>query len=142
MGDVSTMESILSTWTFPMQSKRYLKELSATFALYGLLLVGSIELLSHVAIAAPWRDVIALSPMLAGLAMPWVVLRELRRMDELQMRIQLEALGFSFAGTALLTFSYGFLEGLGYPRLSMFDVWPVMAVLWLIGLVLARRRYQ
>ena len=136
------MESILSTWATRMKSKPYLKELSATFALYAVLLVGSIELLTHVAIPAPWRDLIALSPMLAGLALPWVVLRELRRMDELQTRIQLEALGFSFAGTALLTFSYGFLEGLGYPRLSMFGVWPVMAVLWIVGLVLARRRYE
>ncbi len=125
-----------------MKSKRYLKELAATFAVYGVLLVGSIELLTHVAVPAPWRDLVALSPMLAGVAMPWVILRELRRMDELQMRIQLEALGFAFAGTALLTFSYGFLEGLGYPRLSMFTVWPVMAALWIVGFVLARRRYE
>ena len=125
-----------------MKSKQYLKELAVAFAAYVALLVGSIELLQHVAIAAPWRDLVALSPMLAAVVMPWVILRELRRMDELQMRIQLEALGFSFAGTAILTFSYGFLEGLGYPRLSMFSVWPVMAVLWIVGLVLARRRYQ
>ena len=125
-----------------MKSTQYLKELSATLAVYALLLVGSIELLQNVKIGAPWRDVVALSPMLAALAMAWVILRELRRMDELQMRIQLEALGFSFAGTAILTFSYGFLEGLGYPRLSMFTVWPILAGLWLVGLVLARRRYQ
>ena len=80
--------------------------------------------------------------MLACAAAAWVILRELRRMDELQRRIQLEALGFAFAGTALLTFSYGFLEGLGYPRLSMFTVWPVMAALWIVGLLMARRRYQ
>ena len=125
-----------------MKSKQYLKELSLAFAAYGVLLVASIELLQHVAIATPWRDLVALSPMLAAVIMPWVILRELRRMDELQMRIQLEALGFSFAGTAVLTFSYGFLEGLGYPRLSMFAVWPIMAVLWIVGLLLARRRYE
>ena len=125
-----------------MQSKRYLKELAATFTAYVVLLVGSIQLLSHLAVPSPWRDLVALSPMLAGLAAPWVILRELRRMDELQRRIQLEALGFSFACTALLTFSYGFLEGLGYPRLSMFSVWPLMGALWIVGLVLARRRYQ
>ena len=117
-------------------------ELVATLLVYGLVLVGSIELLQNVKIAAPWRDVIALSPMVAAIAMAWVILRELRRMDELQRRIQLEALGFSFAGTAILTFSSGFLEGLGYPRLSMFTVWPMLAVLWMVGLVLARRRYQ
>ena len=125
-----------------MTSKRYFKELTAALVVYGLMLVGSIELLTHVTIATPWRDVVALSPMLACAAAAWVILRELRRMDELQRRIQLEALGFAFAGTALLTFSYGFLEGLGYPRLSMFTVWPVMAALWIVGLLMARRRYQ
>jgi hypothetical protein len=125
-----------------MTTKRYFKELTTTFAVYALMLVGSIELLTHAPIAAPWRDLIALSPMLACAAMTWVILRELRRMDELQRRIQLEALGFAFAGTALLTFSYGFLEGLGYPKLTMFTVWPAMAGLWVVGLVMARRRYR
>ena len=119
-----------------------MKELTATLVLYGAMLVCSIELLTHVDVARPWRDLIALSPMIPAAAAAWVVLRELRRMDELQRRIQLEALGFSFAGTAILTFSYGFLEGLGYPKLSMFAVWPILAGLWALGLVLARRRYQ
>ena len=125
-----------------MKSTQYTKELVATLLVYGAMLVGSIELLTHVDVARPWRDLIALSPMVPAAAMAWIVLRELRRMDELQRRIQLEALGFSFAGTAILTFGYGFLEGLGYPRLSMFTVWPVLAVLWVAGLVLARRRYR
>ena len=125
-----------------MKSKQYVKELVTTLVVYGVLLVGSIELLTHVDIGRPWRDLIALSPMLPAAATTWIVLRELRRMDELQRRIQLEALGFSFAGTAILTFSYGFLEGLGYPRLSMFTVWPILAVLWVVGLALAHRRYR
>jgi len=125
-----------------MKSRRYLIEMTSALAVYGALLVGSIELLTHAAMASPWRDLVALAPMIPAAAVAWIVLRELRRMDELQRRIQLEALGFSFAGTAILTFSYGFLEGLGYPRLSMFTVWPILAVLWVVGLALARRRYQ
>ena len=125
-----------------MKSRQYVKEMITTMVVYGVMLVGSIELLTHVDVARPWRDLIALSPMLPATATAWVILRELRRMDELQRRIQLEALGFSFAGTAILTFSYGFLEGLGYPRLSMFTVWPILGVLWAIGVALARRRYQ
>ena len=125
-----------------MRSKRYMIELSTALAVYAVLLVGSIRFLQHVTLASPWRDIVALSPMVPAVTIPWIVLREMRRMDELQMRIQFEALGFAFAGTAILTFSYGFLEGLGYPRLSMFTVWPILAVLWAIGLALARRRYQ
>ena len=125
-----------------MTNRQYLKELTATLLVYGAMLFGSIELLTHVQVVRPWRDLVALSPMLPAATTAWVILRELRRMDELQRRIQLEALGFSFAGTAILTFSYGFLEGLGYPKLSMFSVWPILAALWIVGLVLARRRYQ
>jgi hypothetical protein len=136
------MESILSTWMSSMPRSPYTKEMLSTLAVYCLALVGSIELLQHTAFAPAWQAAIALTPMLACFAAAWVILREIRRMDELQRRIQFEALGFAFAATALGTFSYGFLEGLGWPRLSMFGVWPLMAVLWVVGLVIARRRYR
>jgi hypothetical protein len=121
--------------------QRYVLELSAALAVYMLLLTGSLLWLQHAAPPAPWRDLIALAPMLAGGGVCWAILRHFRRVDELVRRIQFEALAFAFGGTALLTFSYGFLEGLGYPRLSMFAVWPVMAVLWCVGGLIARRRY-
>lgn len=125
-----------------LTAKRYGIELGAALALYALVLVGSILLLKSGAQDGPWRDVIALSPMLPGLLAIWAILRQLRRMDELQRRVQFEALAFAFAGTAFVTFGYGFLEGVGYARLSMQSVWPLMAALWLIGSVLAARRYR
>ena len=42
----------------------------------------------------------------------------------------LESLGIAFAITGALTFSYGFLETAGFPRLSMFTVWMVMGASW------------
>ena len=125
-----------------MRRSPYVKELLSTLAVYAAVLVGSIELLQHSDFGPRWQAAIALTPMLACFAAAWVILREIRRMDELQRRIQFEALGFAFAVTALATFSYGFLEGLGWPRLSMFDVWPLMAVLWLVGQAMARWRYR
>jgi predicted membrane metal-binding protein len=122
-------------------NRRYTSELLAALAAYALLLYGSIAVLKQFALPSPWRDVIALAPMLAFAAGCHVILRQLQRIDEMQRRIQLEALGFAFAGTAMLSFGYGFLEGLAYPRLSMFWIWPVMAALWCIGLAIARRRY-
>lgn len=119
----------------------YFRELGGSLLAYLVLLLGSISVLKQGMPSAPWRELLALAPMLAGIAICWAIVRELRRMDELQVRIQLEALGFAFAGTALVSFSYGFLEGLDYPRLSMFTLWPLMAVLWVVGLFLARRRY-
>lgn len=122
--------------------KRYLLELGGALLLYAAMLFGSIYALQHGMEATPWRDALALSPMLACVLALWAILRQLRRLDELQRRVQLEALGFAFAGTAFLSFGYGFLEGVGYPRLSMFVIWPLMGALWMIGLQLAVRRYR
>ncbi len=85
---------------------------------------------------------LALLPVPFLCLMATAVVRQLRRMDELGQRIQLEALGLAFVGSALITFSYGFLETAGFPRLSMFYVWPLMGSLWALGCVLGVRRYR
>jgi hypothetical protein len=79
--------------------------------------------------------------MLPAVLVIAAIIRHLRRIDELEQRIQLEALALAFMGTAFLTFSYGFLEIVGFPHISWFAVWPIMAVLWLLGVLVARRRY-
>ncbi len=87
---------------------------------------------------APWRYALAVAPVVALLGF----IRFLRRVDELQRRIQLEAIGLSFAATAILTFAYGFLEDVGFPRLSYGWILPLMVMLWGLGLGLASRRYR
>ncbi|SHN27876.1 hypothetical protein [Rhizobacter sp. OV335] len=122
--------------------RRYLFELGAAMLAYGLVLCSSIFLLKTGYFEGPSATLVALLPTLPCIAACWAILRQFRRLDELQMRVQLEALGFAFAGTALLTFSYGFLEGVGWRPLSMFTVWPLMAVLWVVGGLIAARRYR
>lgn len=69
--------------------------------------------------------------------------RPMRQMDELQRRIQLEALALAFAGTAILATAYGFLINAGLPEIDWGEwIWPGMTVLWVIGLVIAGRRYR
>jgi len=54
-----------------------------------------------------------------------------------------ESLMFAFGATAIITFSYGFLQRTaGAPELSYFWVWPVMGSAWLLGSVIAQRRYE
>jgi hypothetical protein len=113
---------------------------------YAVLLLAALaivcnELVARAAPPAPWRDLLGFLSMLACTVACGLLLRQQRRLDELARRIQLEASGFAFGGAALLSFGYGFLEGLAYPRLSMLWVWPVMGVLWVVGGLLARRRY-
>jgi hypothetical protein len=85
---------------------------------------------------------INLVPMLGALAAAWAVMRGLWQLDEMQRRIQLDAIAIAFLGTALITFGWGFAEGAGLPRLTAFAVWPIMAVLWIAGLAIARHRYR
>lgn len=80
----------------------------------------------------PWRVAVALAPMTAILLCVWAGWRMYRRVDELQRRIINEDMTVAAFGTAVITFGYGFLEQVGFPRLSMFWVWGVLGSLWII----------
>lgn len=125
-----------------MHMRRYVIELGSSLMLYAVLLFASLYLLRTGQVGGVGRGAVCLLPMLAGAAVAWAILRQMRRLDELQLRVQMEALGFAFAGTALITFSYGFMENAGARPLSMFWVWPLMATLWVIGLLVTHRRYR
>lgn len=89
------------------------------------------------------RIVLALVQGLAtGLVIVTSMLR-LRRLDEMQQRVQLEALALAFAGTGVLATMYGFLVNAGLPDIEWGAlVWPVMVALWAVGLLYANRRYR
>lgn len=120
---------------------RILFALPVGLAAYAVALVLSQNLLAGGVADPAFRLLVSLAPMLPAAFICAVVVRAIRRMDEMQRRLQLEALALAFAGTALLTFGYGFLEGAGLPRLSMFVVWPVMAALWFAGVMAGRVRF-
>jgi hypothetical protein len=121
--------------------RRYTIEFSAAMLAYMAVLFGSLTLLGRLGDTA-WRYPLALSPVLPALALLLAFVRFFRQMDELQRRIQLESFAFAFGASALATFAYGFLEGAGFPHLNWTFVWPVMGVSWMLGQLLARRRYR
>lgn len=121
-------------------SKRYAIEFGAAMAAYVAAVFVSATLLKSVTHAII-RPAVALLPMVPAVFVIIAIIRQLRRLDELQRRIQFEALAISFMGTAFITFGYGFLQLVGFPPVSWFAVWPIMAVLWLAGLWFSKRRY-
>lgn len=125
-----------------MNARRYLVELGAAMLLYAGLLVGANLLDDALHPTGAARVALALSPMIGALAAAAAIMRGLWRMDEMQRRIQLDAIALSFLGTALITFGWGFAEGAGAPRLHAFGVWPIMGALWGVGLFVAHRRYR
>jgi hypothetical protein len=116
-------------------------EMTGSLAAYAVLLVVSILALQHGMPPGFWRVAVAVMPMLPAVGICWAVIGNLRRIDEMQRRVQLESLALAFMGTAFITFTYGFLENAGFPRLSMFAVWPLMGTLWVIARVACARRY-
>lgn len=78
------------------------------------------------------RTIVLVSPMIGFMLAVWAVARHIGRIDEYMRMLVLESLAIAAAVTAGLSFTYGFLEGAGYPKLSMFTVWPVMGAVWCI----------
>lgn len=71
--------------------------------------------------------------------------RLIRGLDELQQRIQLEALAIAFPTALLLVFALGMLERAGvsvWGFRSLRDVWPLLMLPYGVGLVFAIRRYR
>jgi hypothetical protein len=67
----------------------------------------------------------------------------LRQLDEMQQKVQLEALAIAFTATGTLATAYGFLVNAGLPDIDWGGlVWPVMVGFWVLGLVYANRRYR
>lgn len=123
--------------------RRYLLEFGGALLAYAVVLVAVILLVNGTSSGSGWRVPLALLPMVPLVFALFAFVRYMGRIDELQRRIQFEALAFAFGGTALLTFGYGFLQSIaGYPQVNWFAVWPVMAVLWLAGKARADRRYK
>jgi hypothetical protein len=123
-------------------SRRYLFELGGAFLLYAALLVAANFVERAIEPTGSLKLTINLVPMIGALAAAWAIMRGLWRMDEMQRRIQMDAIAISFLGTALVTFGWGFAEGGGAPPLRAFAVWPIMGTLWIVGFVIARRRYR
>lgn len=124
------------------KTRRYVIELGGALALYGVLLVGSNMVDRAIEPTGNLKLAIALVPMIGALAGTWAIMRGLWRMDELQRRIQFDAIAMAFLGTALITFGWGFAESGGAPKLEAFAVWPIMGTLWMIASIVAQFRYR
>jgi hypothetical protein len=120
---------------------RYTAVMLLSLGLYSIVLVISLSWLKAGA-HGPLKYAIAVMPVMPALGIPLAVVRYVEAMDELQRRIQLESLAFGFATAAVATFTYGFLQNAGLPEVSWVWVWPVMAVCWMVGQLVARRRYR
>jgi uncharacterized membrane protein len=67
----------------------------------------------------------------------------IRRLDELQQRVQYQSLAIAFAVTGVLISAQGVLEKAGLPAVRWgLWAWPVMVVCWVVALWFVQRRYR
>jgi hypothetical protein len=132
-----------SASNYPLISKTYTREFLTAMIAYAVVLIVSVSLLQHVPSDAWWRIPLALTPIIPIFFALRAFLRFFHRIDELQKRIQLEAIALSFGVTCVVTFGYGVLEYAGFPALNWTWVPTFMMVFWGIGTgIIALRRYS
>lgn len=112
-----------------LNKKQYIIEFGASIILYTAAIFFSISFLRSNP-DTPWGVWISLLPVLPALLATLAVIRALIKLDELQQKIQLMSFASSFAIVGLSTFTYGFLENVGYPHIPYLWVFPFMIATW------------
>jgi len=110
--------------------KRYLKEFLTAMGAYVITLIISVIALERLNLPQIIRFLVAILPVLPTVFVFLAIMRKLRDSDELQQKVQSYAIMFAAVGTALITFGYGFLEHIGFPKFPTIWIMPMMFMLW------------
>jgi len=122
--------------------KRYRKEFFTAMSAYAIILVASINAIEKIEMAQALKIIVTLLPAIPVTFVIIAVMRAIRDSDELQQKVHLLATTFAATMTGLVTFTYGFLENVGFPKFSTFLVLPMLFFFWGISLGWFSKRYQ
>ena len=89
-----------------------------------------------------WGYVLALLPLLPGLFLAFGVIRVTTQIDEMERRIILEAVAFSFILTLILLLSFALLGLVGVPQPGNTWVVFIMCMLLVVGKLWGNWRYR
>ena len=107
---------------------------------------GARLLLQSGSLGGPLRIFVAMLPVPFFVFFLVVQVRYLRGLDEMQQRIQLEALAIAFPAVLLLLLTLGLLQvaGVAVPQedWSYRHIWIIALIFYVVGVTFARRRYQ
>ena len=126
-------------------NRRYTRELMLAMGAYVLVLLGSVWLLRHVE-APALRALVALAPLPPIAAALRAIVRYIRDADEMQQRIELEAVCVATALVSLLYMAGGFLQAakvIDVPAAAaMIWMFPLVCVTYGLAKVVVARRYR
>lgn len=125
--------------------KRYLRALWPILIGYSLALFLSLFLIKRGIESVPLRALVAVLPALALVLLMRAALRYLREIDELQRRIETEAIGIASLLVAVLYFAGGLLQKAKVVEVdaaaAMIWVFPLLCAIYGIAKMVLTRRY-
>ena len=122
--------------------KRYFKEFITAIGIYVISLIISIIAIERLSLPQVVRFIIAILPVVPIGFVFVAIMRKLKDSDELQQKVQSHAIMFAAVATALITFGYGFLENIGFPKFPTIWIFPMMFMLWGFSLSYFWKKYQ
>jgi len=142
---MNSMVSTLSSGSQAEAPSRRGSRLLAAALSFAILYIGALAATELEAIPKALRIAIALLPVpaFAFFLVEWI--RNIRGLDELERRVQLESLAVAFPLSVVLLMALGLIQSV--TQLNPLDwsyrhVWPFLIAFYFFGLVLARRRYR
>jgi hypothetical protein len=123
-------------------AKKYTRNMVLVFSSYTLILFGVNSYMAANDLPQWQKVILALLPMVPIVLFMRAVLVFARSWDELQQRKAFEALLVSFFIVGFGTFAYGFLEGVGFPKLDTIWIMPAMIGIFGVSQAFVARRYE
>ena len=125
--------------------KRYIGALLPIMVGYSLILSASIWLIKRGIESVPLRALVAVLPVIPLALMMGAALRYLREIDELQRRLETEAIGIASLLISLLYFAGGLLEKAEVIAFdagaAMIWVFPLLCLIYGVAKIILSRRY-
>ncbi len=130
---------------FPLPRMEYPAHIVRRILISGLLfmiiLLAAIWMLNN-EVGQEYQLLIALAPSISGVLFALSIGSAIAQLDELQRRIQLEAIGIAFGGSIVISLSYALLVAAGFPQVSWMFVPLMMIMLWSVGKLWTMWKYR
>ncbi len=122
-------------------AKKYRRDTIISFSLYGVILFSVNSYLVATGSDGWIPIVLALLPVLPILYFARALIEFSRSWDELQRQIAFEATVIAFFTVGIGSFTYGFLEGVGFPTLDTIWIMPMLIAVQGASMFLVRGKY-
>ena len=119
---------------------KVIRNLVISGVLFFVIFLGSIYLINH-DIGGSYQTLIALAPTIPLFIFILAIAKAIASLDELQRRIQIEAIAIGFGLTVLVSSTIGLLGLTGFPQPDWIFVSVIMVFSWLVGKLWTRWKY-